>query len=117
MTHESLGALALRSIADQANDIETASAPRGLKIARRADGPAEHLGDLAIIVRNEFRLADVMPDATILRALSAVLAETTPRGRWLALFNSDLGRAIANQKRDLNTAFGFVLAQLPQRPS
>ncbi len=114
--HDTLGRLALERIAEQQPHVAL-PALRQVKFARRDDGPALHLGELAIIVRNEFRLADTLTDHEILQALQTVTAETSARDRWLALFNGPLGSAVSGQKRDLNTAIGFILAQLPVRQS
>lgn len=92
--------------------------PRGIvddePIAR---GPADHLGDLALAFRDEFKLDGVIEEMAILSSLQAVATETAAPDRWLALFNSPLGAALRSRGRDLNTAMGFVLSQLPRRPS
>ena len=97
--------------------VATTPAVRAVKFACRDDGPVQHLGELVIIVRNEFRLANTMTDNAILESLKLVASPATPRDRWLALFKSPLGSAIAALGRDLNTAMGFVLAQLPKQSS
>ena len=80
-------------------------------------GPADHLGDLALAFRDEFKLDGVIAETAILSSLQAVAAEAAAPERWLALFNSPLGAALRSRGRDLNTAMGFVLAQLPKKPS
>ena len=76
--------------------------------------PAEHLGDLALMLRDEFKLGGVTSETDILASLQRIVAETEASERWLALFNSPLGRGLRVRGRDLNTAMGFVLSQLPK---
>ena len=73
--------------------------------------PAEHLGDLALMLRDEFKLGGVTPEADILASLQRIVGETDAPERWLALFNSPLGRGLRARGRDLNTAMGFVLSR------
>ena len=117
MSHENLGTLVLERAGIPSPSTTAESAVRGVKFARRDDGPVLHLGELAIIVRNEFRLADRMSDIEILGSLQGVMAAQTRRARWMALFTSELGGVISRQQRDLNTAMGFILAQMPTRQS
>jgi hypothetical protein len=90
---------------------------RQVRFSTRDEGPVAHLGELAIIVRNQFRLAGSMSDAAILESLRLVMQETDMRARWLALFASPLGEVIRRHGRDLNTSLGFVLAKLPAQES
>lgn len=91
--------------------------PSGLADAAPPRGPADHLGDLALAFRDEFKLDGVIAETAILSSLQAVAAEAAAPERWLALFNSPLGAALRVRGRDLNTAMGFVLAQLPKKAS
>ena len=113
---EALGAMVMARAASQISETSSVAAQRAPKFACRDDGPAEHLGELAIAVRNEFRLANTITDHAILESLQQVM-RVEPRQRWLVLLTSPLGKAIAALGRDLNTALGFVLAQLPKRSS
>ena len=60
-----------------------------------------------------FRLEGVIPGPMVLACLQAVANRADPRERWLTIFNSPLGIALAAPGRDLNTALGWVLAALP----
>lgn len=77
--------------------------------------PVEHLGDLALAFRDEFRLDGVIAETAILSSLKDVADHAGAPERWLALFNSPLGAALRSRGRDLNTAMGFVLTQLPRK--
>lgn len=79
--------------------------------------PAEHLGDLALAFRDEFKLGGVIAETDILTSLQLIAGQDTASDRWLTLFNSPLGEALRSRHRDLNTAMGFVLSQLPKKPS
>jgi hypothetical protein len=92
-----------------------AAPPLFADVATTAVEPAAHAADLALLLRDEFRLGG--DGADILASLAAVMRASSARERWLVLFNSELGRRLMAQHRDLNTAFGFVLARLPNRPS
>lgn len=80
-------------------------------------GPAEHLGDLALAFRDEFKLGGLIAETDILASLQLIARQPEASERWLALFNSPLGAALRSGNRDLNTAMGFVLSQLPKTPS
>lgn len=79
--------------------------------------PAEHLGDLALAFRDEFKLHDLIGETDILASLQLITGQDTASDRWLTLFNSPLGAVLRAGNRDLNTAMGFVLSQLPKKPS
>lgn len=79
--------------------------------------PIEHLGDLALAFRDEFKLGGTIDETDILASLQLVARESAASDRWLTLFNSPLGAALRSRGRDLNTAMGFVLSQLPKAPS
>ena len=60
-----------------------------------------------------FALQGVIPGPMVLACLQTIANRSDPRDRWLAIFNSPLGIALAAPGRDLNTALGWVLAALP----
>lgn len=92
-------------------------AVRGLDDGGSTGGPADHLGDLALAFRDEFKLGGLIEEMAIVASLKAIADEPAAPERWLALFNSPLGAALRARGRDLNTAMGFVLSQLPKKPS
>ena len=60
-----------------------------------------------------FHLESVVPGPMVLACLQTIANRSDPRERWLAIFNSPLGIALASPGRDLNTALGWILAALP----
>lgn len=71
------------------------------------------LHDLVSDVRRVFGLTHLIGDEAILSSLMEVSGKSGQRARWLALFNSPLGVALAKAHCDLSTALGAVLAALP----
>lgn len=71
------------------------------------------LTELVPRLAETFSLAGVLPGPMILACLQTIAARADARERWLAMFNSPLGIAIAAPGRDLNTSLGWVLAALP----
>jgi hypothetical protein len=100
-------------------DTALASATAHSKAGRPAWSPEDplemrlSLTELVPRITETFALVGVLPGPMILACLQTVANRADPRERWLAMFNSPLGIAIAARGRDLNTALGWVLAALP----
>jgi hypothetical protein len=71
------------------------------------------LTELVPQISATFALAGVVPGPMILACLQIIANRADPRDRWLAIFNSPLGIALAAPGRDMNTAISWVLAALP----
>ena len=71
------------------------------------------LTELVPRIIETFSLQGVIPGPMVLACLQAIANRADPRDRWLAIFNSPLGIALAAPGRDLNTALGWILAALP----
>ena len=71
------------------------------------------LTELVPQIIETFALQGVLPGPMVLACLQTIANRADPRDRWLAIFNSPLGIALAAPGRDLNTALGWVLAALP----
>jgi hypothetical protein len=71
------------------------------------------LTELVPQISETFSLAGVVPGPMILACLQIIANRADPRDRWLAIFNSPLGIALAAPGRDTNTALNWVLAALP----
>lgn len=71
------------------------------------------LTELVPRIIETFSLEGVIPGPMVLACLQAIANRADPRDRWLAIFNSPLGIALAAPGRDLNTALGWILAALP----
>ena len=71
------------------------------------------LTELVPKIIETFQLQGVIPGPMVLACLQAIANRADPRERWLAIFNSPLGIALAAPGRDLNTALGWILAALP----
>ncbi len=71
------------------------------------------LTELVPRIIETFGLTGVIPGPMVLACLQTVANRSDPRDRWLAIFNSPLGIAVATPGRDLNTALGWILAALP----
>ena len=71
------------------------------------------LTELVPQIIETFALQGVLPGTMVLACLQTIANRANPRDRWLAIFNSPLGIALAAPGRDLNTALGWVLAALP----
>ena len=71
------------------------------------------LTELVPKIIETFHLQQVIPGPMVLACLQTIANRADPRDRWLAIFNSPLGIALAAPGRDLNTALGWVLAALP----
>jgi hypothetical protein len=71
------------------------------------------LTELVPQISTTFGLQGVVPGPMILACLQTIANRVDPRDRWLAIFNSPLGVALAAPGRDLNTALNWVLAALP----
>jgi hypothetical protein len=97
----------------------TSSAPATAVHGRPAWSPetplemSYSLTELVPRISETFSLAGVLPGPMILACLQTIANRTDSRDRWLAMFNSPLGIAIAAPGRDLNTSLGWVLAALP----
>ena len=75
------------------------------------------LTELVPRIIETFELAGVVPGPMVLACLQTIANRSDPRDRWLAIFNSPLGIALAASGRDLNTALGWILAALPAAKS
>jgi hypothetical protein len=71
------------------------------------------LTELVPQISETFTLQGVVPGPMILACLQIIANRADPRDRWLAIFNSPLGIALASPGRDTNTAINWVLAALP----
>jgi hypothetical protein len=71
------------------------------------------LTELVPQISETFGLQGVVPGPMILACLQIIANRADPRDRWLAIFNSPLGIALASPGRDMNTAINWVLAALP----
>ena len=71
------------------------------------------LTELVPRISETFQLEGVVPGPMILACLQTIAAHSNPRERWLSIFNSPLGIALAAPGRDLNTALAWILAALP----
>jgi hypothetical protein len=71
------------------------------------------LTELVPQISATFALGGVVPGPMILACLQTIANRSDPRERWLAIFNSPLGIALASTGRDLNTALNWVLSALP----
>ena len=71
------------------------------------------LTELVPKISATFGLEGVVPGPMILACLQTIAGRGEARDRWLAIFNSPLGIALAAPGRDLNTALSWVLAALP----
>ncbi len=102
-------------------DLEPAarSLVAGSTVAERAASTLDilHLAELVPIVRERFRLGDGFADDAILSSLRVIAAHSDQRQRWLAAFNSNLGRCLASEGHDLNTALSALVALVPRPPS
>ena len=76
-----------------------------------------HLAELVPVVRARFGLGDDFTDDAILSSLRVIAATSDQRQRWLAAFNSNLGRSLATDGRDLNTALSALIALVPRPTS
>ena len=82
----------------------------------RADvltAPELSLTEMVQDIRAGFGLEDLIDDAAVLHSLTYIVAGAQARERWVRAFSSPLGRALAANRRDLNTALGAILALLP----
>jgi hypothetical protein len=71
------------------------------------------LTELVPQISATFGLEGVVPGPMILACLQIIANRADPRDRWIAIFNSPLGIALAAPGRDMNTAVNWVLAALP----
>ena len=71
------------------------------------------LTELVPQIMQTFALEGVIPGPMVLACLQTVANRADPRDRWLSIFYSPLGIAVAAPGRDLNTALGWILAALP----
>ncbi len=80
-----------------------------------ADGQtaALHLHEAVALVRDSLDLAGVFTDGEILASLDRIAAAATPRDRWLAAFDSQLGQWLSLKGADPNTALSALLSLLP----
>ena len=69
--------------------------------------------DLLDLVRERLDLADEISDMTIASSLAAIAAHSEQRDRWLAAFNSPLGKRLAVRGGNSNEALA-VLVSLAQ---
>ena len=102
-------------------DVQPAAAPPvdGAAVAERAASSLDilHLAELVPIVRARFGLGDGFADDAILSSLRVIAANSDERQRWLAAFNSNLGRSLASEGHDLNTALSALIALVPRPTS
>jgi len=97
-------------------DVTTAAPARTSRPNWSPEAPLEmrlSLTELVPRISETFRLDGVLPGTMILACLQTIANRTDPRDRWLVIFNSPLGIALAAPGRDLNTALGWILAALP----
>ena len=73
-----------------------------------------HLAELVPVLRQRLELDSAFPDDAILASLRSIAAETAPRERWRAAFDSNLGAWLALKGRDLNTTLNTLIALLPK---
>lgn len=93
----------------------------GSVVARRAIGGREpagaemalHLNELVPLVRQRLGLDTAFPDDAVLASLRTIAGCSTPRERWRAAFDSNLGHWLALQGADLNSALNTLVALLP----
>ena len=71
------------------------------------------LTELVPRISETFSLEGALPGPMILACLQTIASRADARERWLAMFNSPLGIALAAPGRDLNTTLSWVLAALP----
>jgi hypothetical protein len=71
------------------------------------------LTELVPRISETFSLEGALPGPMILACLQTITSRVDARERWLAMFNSPLGIALAAPGRDLNTTLNWVLAALP----
>ena len=71
------------------------------------------LTELVPQIIKTFEIEGIVPGPMVLACLQTIANRADPRERWLAIFNSPLGIALAAPGRDLDTALGWVLAALP----
>ena len=96
-----------------------ATSPAAPALARPTWSPEQplemrlSLTELVPKIIETFHLEGVVPGPMVLACLQTIANRADPRDRWLAIFNSPLGIALAAPGRDLNTALGWVLAALP----
>ena len=73
--------------------------------------------DLLDLVRERLDLADEISDMTIASSLAAIAAQTEQRDRWLAAFNSPLGKRLAVRGGNSNEALVVLIALAQSRVS
>lgn len=86
--------------------------------ARSARRGAETVGgmlpSLIPLVRERLALSWAVSESAIGAALTAIAAANGSQERWMAAFSSDLGRHLAANGRDLNTALRTLVALVPE---
>lgn len=74
---------------------------------------ALHLSETVERVRSHLKLDGILSDDDILKSLQQMAGAQTPRERWLAGFESQLGQWLSLNGADLNTTLSTVLLMLP----
>lgn len=72
------------------------------------------LVNLVKVVRQRLAVDEAFTDEGILASLKAIAARTSPRERWTAAFNSNLGLVLALRGDDLDGALNTLLSLLPR---
>lgn len=93
----------------------------GSVVARRTIGRREplgselvlHLAELVPVVRQRLGLDAAFPDDAVLASLETIAKCSTPRERWRAAFDSNLGHWLALKGADLNSALNSLVALVP----
>lgn len=81
--------------------------------AAAPDSPL-HLMELISPVRQRLALDGGVSDDTVLACLKSIAKCSTPRERWRAAFDSNLGHWLALTGSDLNAALNTLLAMTPR---
>jgi hypothetical protein len=79
-------------------------------------GEADEDDDLISLARERLELDGGVSDVAIAASLAQISSKGDPRARWLAAFGSPLGKHLAAQGRDLNTALNLLQALAPRPP-
>lgn len=69
------------------------------------------------LLRDRLGIDDAISDVTIAASLAAIAAKGDSRARWLAAFSSPIGKWLAAQGGDLNTALNVVMSFAPKAAS
>ena len=84
----------------------------GGRQAQESDS-ALHLMEVVPVVRQRLALDAAIPDDSVLACLAVIAKCSTPRERWRAAFDSNLGHWLALTGSDLNAALNTLVAMTP----